>query len=70
MEVFAVSELVSIPCDDIGSSAIPMSAAWGSDPGGRYWGPGSGESSFQDSLGRGMLEDLLRCHYFERVKFS
>ena len=70
MEGIVLSDMASIPCAISGSSIILMGDTWGSDPGGRYWGPGSGESSFQDYLGRGMLEDLLRCHYFARVKFS
>ena len=47
-----------------------MGAAWRSDPGGRSWVPVSRESSFQVSLGRGMLEDLLICQFFSSVKFS
>ena len=49
---------------------MPMGASWLSDSGGRSWGPGSRESSFQDSLCRDMLEDFLRCHYFVKVMFS
>ena len=41
-----------------------------SDPGGRSWVTVSGDSFCQAYLGRGMLEDSLRCHYFARVKFS
>ena len=55
-----VSEMASIPYDESGSSFVPLGATWGSDPGGRYWVPGSSESSCQASLGRGMLEYLLR----------
>ena len=62
--------MASIPCTDVGSSGMPLGATWGSDPGGRSWGPGSSESYFRASLGRGMLEDSLRCHYFSRVNFS
>ena len=47
-----------------------LGATWGSDPGGSSWVPGSSESSCQKSLGIGILEDSLRCHYFARVKFS
>ena len=48
---------------------MPLVATLGSDPGGNYWEPGSSESYFQDSLFRVVLEDLLRCHYFEVSEF-
>ena len=62
--------MASIPCAISGSSIILMGDTWGSDPGGRYWGPGSSESSCQASLGRGIIEDYLRWHYFSRAEFS
>ena len=64
------SDMASIPCTDVGSSVMPLGASWGSEPGGRSWGPGSIESSCQVSLGKDILEYLLRLHYFERGKFS
>ena len=70
MEGLGVSDLTSITCTGAGSSIMPLGAAWISDPGGRYWGPGSRESSCKSSLGRFMLEYSLLCHYFARVKFS
>ena len=54
---------------DAYSSIVKLVSAWGSDPGGRYWGPGSSKFSFQDYLVRVMLENFLRCHYFARLKF-
>ena len=70
MEGLGVYELAYITCTNIGSSVMPLGAAWKSDPGGRSWGPGSSESSCQESLGRGMLEDFLIWHYFAIVKLS
>ena len=48
---------------------MPLGTAWGPEPGGRYWGPGSRDSSCKASLGRGMLDDSSRCQYFSIVKF-
>ena len=62
--------MASISCTNELSSGIPLGESWVSEPGGRSYVPGSREFSFQDSLGRGMLEYLLRCHYFERVKLT
>ena len=56
-EGLGVSELISIPCTDTGSSVMPLGEAWGPDPGGRYWGPSFSESSCQASIGMGMLEE-------------
>ena len=70
VEGLELSYMESINFTDTGSFVMPLSAAWGPYPGGRYWGAGSRKSSFRDSLGRGMLDYLLRCHYFSRVKFS
>ena len=70
MEGLAVSELASITCADSGSSVTPLNATQGSNPGGRSWGTGFSESSFLASLGRGMLDDSSRCHYFAGVKIS
>ena len=55
VEGLGVSEVASIPCTDPGSSAIPLNVTWGSDPGGRSWGPIYRKSSLHASLGRGML---------------
>ena len=68
VEGIGVFYLASVPCVDEGSSVMPLGAAWGADPGGRYWGPGYRKSSCQASLRRETL--VLRLHYFERVKFS
>ena len=65
-----MSELAYITCTDAGYSGMPLGAAWGSEPGGRSWVPGYRKSYCHKYLGRGMLEDSLRCHYFARVKFS
>ena len=70
MEGLGVSDLSSVPCTEAGSSFMMLSASWGSDHGGSYWGPVSREYSFQASLGGGVLEDLLIFHSFVRVKFS
>ena len=70
VEGLGVSDMASVTCIDAGYSAMPLGAAWVSDPWGKSWGPGYRYSSFQASLGRGMLDDLLRCHYFLRVDFS
>ena len=64
-----LSYLASIYCAEPGSSVMLLGATWVSDPGDRSWGPGSSDSSCQASLGRGMIEYSLRCHYFARVKF-
>ena len=69
LEGLGVSELDSTSWTAIGSSVMPLGAYWVSEPGGRSWGPGSSESSFQNYLGRGMLEYHLRCQSFTRVKF-
>ena len=55
---------------DTGPSIISLGEAQVSYHGGISWGPGSNESSFQDSLGRDIIEDLLRCQDFSRVGFS
>ena len=70
VEGLRVSELVSIICADTGSFVMAVFATWVSDSGGRSWGPGSSDFSCQASLGRGMIENCFRCHYFERVNFS
>ena len=59
-----------VPCADTGSSIIPLGVAWGSEPGGIFWGPVSIDYSCNSSLGRGMIENSFIWHYFERVKFS
>ena len=59
----------SIPYADAVSSVMPLGATWGSDPGGSSWVPSSSKSFCEDSLGKGILEDLLVCHSFARVKF-
>ena len=70
VEVLGVSDMVYVPYIDAGSSVIPLGAAWGSYPVGRYWVPGFSDYYCQAYLGRVMLEDLLRCHSFVRVNFS
>ena len=70
MEGIIVSEMDYIPCTDVGSSVMLLGVASGSDPVGRSLGPGFNESSWQDSLGRDMIEDYLRFQYFARAKFS
>ena len=70
MEGLEVSELDSIPFNDARYYVMPLGAAWGLNPGGRSWGPGSSYSSYQTSLSRDMLEDWLRCHYSAWVNFS
>ena len=70
VEGLGVYYLASIPCNYSGYSVIPLGSAWVSGPGFRSWGPVSSDSSFKASLGRGILEDSLRYHYFDRVKFS
>ena len=70
MEGLVVSDMASIICTDTGCSVILMGAAWESYPVERSWRPGSRKYSLQDSLGRGIHEDSLRCHYFAKVKFS
>ena len=62
--------MASVTCVDSSYSGILMGAAWVSDTEDISWGPGSSESSFQSSLGRGMLDYFLRCHFFVRVNFS
>ena len=69
-EWLGVSKLDSIPCADTGFSVVPLGVTWGSDPRDRSLIPGSSESSFQSSMRRGILEDLLRCHAFARLNFS
>ena len=69
LEEIGVFEMYYIPCTDTGSSVMILGEAWWSDSGGRYWVPGYKEFSYQSSLGRGILENFLRWHYFERVKF-
>ena len=61
--------MASIPCAEAGSSVMPLGATCGSDPVGRFWGPGPSKYCFQVYLGRGILEDSLIFHYFERVNF-
>ena len=70
VEGLGVSDIYSITCTDAGFSVMLTVTVWGSDPGCRYCEPGSSESSCQASLGRVIIEDLLRFHYFARVKFS
>ena len=69
-EGLGLSDMEYIAHIDTGSSVMPLGEAWVSDPGGGYWGPGSSESSCQDSMVRGILEDSLRCHSFARVNVS
>ena len=68
VEGLGVSDLASMPWADACSSVMPLGATWGSDPGGRFWWPGSSKSSFQASLDWVMLENLLRCHSLARLK--
>ena len=56
MEGLGVSDLASIPCDDVGYTVMQLYAAWGSDPGGSYWVVGSYESFCQAYIGRLVLE--------------
>ena len=69
VEGLVVSGMDHVTRVDTGSYVILLCAAWGSDPIGRSWGPGSSNSSCQASLGWVMLEDLLGCQYFAWVKF-
>ena len=69
VEGIIISDITSIHCTYIGSSFIPLGAAWVSDPVCSFWGPGLSESSCKASLGMGMLEVLLICHSFARVEF-
>ena len=62
--------MASVTCVDTLSSIMLLGAACIFDPGGRSWVPGSYEPSYQASLGRGIIEDELRCQYFARMKFS
>ena len=70
VEGLGVSDLASMPWADACSSVMPLGATSESNPGGISWEPGSSDSSFHSSIGMGMLDDLLRCHSFARVKFS
>ena len=56
VERIEVSDLASIICTGTASSVMPLGAAWGSDPGSRSYGPGYRDSSYQASLGRGMID--------------
>ena len=62
--------MTSVTRTDSGSSVMLLGASWVSDPGGRPWGPVSSYYSWKASLGRGIIEYLLRCQYFVGVNFS
>ena len=70
VEGLGVYELAYIPRVGLCSSVMSMGEAWGSDPGGISQRPGFGYYSCQASMGTGMIDYLLRCHYFSGVKFS
>ena len=70
VEGLGAYDMAYITWTDSGSSIMPLGEAWVSDPRGRSWRLGYSKSSWEASLGKGMLEDLLRYHSLEGVKFS
>ena len=64
-----VSGQASVTCSIEGSSFVPLEVACGDSLAAGSWVSASRESSFQASLGWGMLEDSLILHYFAGVNY-
>ena len=70
MEGLGLSDMDSISFTGVGSYIMTLGATWGSYPVGTSWGLVTVIIIFHTSLGMEIIEYLLSCHSFERVKFS